>query len=156
MRTKNLKLGLLLSLLLLWCPAISYSQTISAETPNSKTIPIEQWNELKRRTNLLEANLLLLRTELITLDEQSQEVNNLLERFRQELLLTESELNDANNSLKTVSLSLKKTESLYVELEKQIQTEREEALERERAAYRKGWLNGFCVGLGVGALIIAR
>ena len=49
-----------------------------------------------------------------------------------------------------------KIEKSYLELKTRIDLEREEAIKRERNAYRKGWLNGFCVGVATGAVIVIK
>lgn len=49
-----------------------------------------------------------------------------------------------------------KIEKSYLELKTRIESERKEAIKKERDAYRKGWLNGFCCGLATSAIIVIK
>lgn len=148
---------LLLSLLLCVQSSICLaSPTKVSGLVTYKSIRTEHWQTISNNTNLLEAKLLLLQTELLKLNNQTQELKTTLINLMAELSNTKMALQDARVSLSNVEDSLKKIEQSYKELESNVEAERKEALKRERNAYRKGWLNGFCVGLGTGVIIAVK
>ena len=108
---------------------------------------MQQWNELKQNTQLLDANLTLLQDSLTEQEKRSNELMSLLAEARNELTKTQQALQTASASLATVKQSLTIANEYTVKLRKQIEMEREAAAEAKEKAYWKGWLNGFCVGL---------
>lgn len=124
--------------------------------PISITIPIAQWNSLKDNTSRLEANLTLLEESLTQQELRQEELMSLLTSARRELKKTQEALKNANSSLETAKQSLQTANELSEKLKKQLDSERKEAAEEKKKAYRKGWMNGFCVGAaGTMVLVLA-
>ena len=121
--------------------------------PTSITIPIVQWNSLKDNTNRLEANLTLLEESLTQQERRQEELMSLLTSARSELKKTQEALKNANSSLETAKQSLLTANELSEKLKKQLDGDRKEAAEEKKKAYRKGWMNGFCVGVA-GTMVI--
>ena len=153
MNRKNLIIIIVFTLLsLLWyfAPWL-IARCAAAETaPTSNSyikVPMQQWQELKENTKLLDANLILLEQNLTAQQQRSVELTSLLQQARNELTKTQQALMNANASLVTAEKSLQIATEYTVKLRKQIEAEREAAAEAKERAYWKGWLNGFCVGL---------
>ena len=122
--------------------------------PKFKQIPIEQWQTLTSKVNLYEANLILVQDMLVEQERLSSELMSLLINVNVELNTARKELQSANTSLQKAEEALTKLGESYSLLKIQIADERKEADKREKAAYRKGWINGFCfgaVGVALGA-----
>ena len=111
------------------------------------SVPMQQWNTLKKNTQMLDANLILLEQNLTAQKQRQSELMNLLQQARNELTKTQQALMNANASLASAEKSLQTATEYTVKLRKQIEAEREAAAEAKERAYWKGWLNGFCVGL---------
>lgn len=111
------------------------------------SVPMQQWNALKKNTQMLDANLILLEQNLTAQEQRSAELMNLLTEARNALSETQKALLNANKSLANAEKSLQTATTLSEKLKRQIEQEREAARDAEKKAYRKGWLNGFCVGL---------
>lgn len=151
----------LLSLLsLLWCFApwlIAQCAAAEAAPEQQKyiSVPMQQWNALKKNTRLLEANLIMLQDSLSAQEQQSTELTSLLQQARNELTKTQQALQTANGSLAIAEKSLRTATKYTQKLKKQIEAERKAAAEEREKAYLKGWLNGFCVGLAGGVIALA-
>ena len=153
MSRKNLIIIVVFTLLsLLWCFApVLIARCAAAEiTPEQQkyiSVPMQQWNALKKNTQMLDANLILLEQNLTAQQQRSVELTSLLQQARNELTKTQQALMNANASLVTAEKSLQIANEYTLKLRKQIEAEREAAAEAKEQAYWKGWLNGFCVGL---------
>ena len=153
MNRKNLIIIIVFTLLsLVYCfLPLLISRCEAAETvPEQQkyiSVPIQQWNALKKNTQMLDANLILLEQNLTAQEQRSAELMNLLTEARNELQKTQQALTNANASLASAEKSLQIANEYTVKLRKQIEAEREAAAEAKERAYWKGWLNGFCVGL---------
>ena len=157
MKTKKVILGawLLAVLLLAFVSCSPCSAAPGKNELNWKQIRTEQLQALKNNINLYEANLILVQDILTEQEMLSKELMSLLIKANVELNVVRQELKNARTSLQKAEEALKKLSESYSLLRLQIANERKEALKREREAYRKGWLNGFCVGAaltGVGLL----
>lgn len=160
MSKKNLIIIAVFTLLsLLWCFApVLITRCEAAETPASKSyikVPMQQWNALKKNTQMLDANLILLEQNLTVQEQRSAELTSLLQQARNELTKTQQALQTASASLVTAEKSLQIANEYTLKLRKQIEQEREAAAEAKEQAYWKGWLNGFCVGLAGGVIALA-
>lgn len=153
MSRKNLIIIAVFTLLsLLWCFApVLITRCEAAETvPEQQkyiSVPMQQWNALKKNTQMLDANLILLEQNLTAQEQRSAELMNLLTEARNALSETQKALLNANASLASAEKSLQTATEYTVKLRRQIEAEREAAAEAKERAYWKGWLNGFCVGL---------
>lgn len=152
MNRKNLIIIVFTLLSLLWCFApwlIARCAAAEAVPEQQKyiSVPMQQWNELKQNTKMLDANLILLQDSLTAQEQRSAELMNLLQQARNELQKTQQALRTASASLVTAEKSLRTATEYTQKLKKQIEAEREAAAEAKERAYWKGWLNGFCVGL---------
>ena len=152
MNRKNLIIIVFTLLSLLWCFApwlIARCAAAEAVPEQQKyiSVPMQQWNALKKNTQMLDANLILLEQNLTAQEQRSDELMNLLQQARNELQKTQQALRTASASLASVEKSLQIANEYTVKLRKQIEAEREVAAEAKEQAYWKGWLNGFCVGL---------
>ena len=116
---------------------------------------MQQWQELKDNTKLLDANLTLLQDSLTAQEKRSAELTSLLQQARSELTKTQQALQTASASLTSAEKSLQTANEYTLKLRKQIQQEREAAAEEREKAYWKGWLNGFCAGLAGGVIALA-
>ena len=112
MSRKNLIIAIVFTLLsLFWCFApLFIAQCEAAETMPTSTsyikVPMQQWQELKENTKLLDANLTLLADSLTAQEQWSAELMNLLSKARNELTKTQQALQSANASLRTAKKSL--------------------------------------------------
>lgn len=153
MSRKNLIIIVVFTLLsLLWCFApVLIARCAAAEiTPEQQkyiSVPMQQWNALKKNTQMLDANLILLEQNLTAQEQRSAELMNLLTEAKNALSETQKALLNANKSLANAEKSLQTATTLSEKLKRQIEQEREAAAEAKERAYWKGWLNGFCVGL---------
>ena len=116
---------------------------------------MQQWNELKQNTKLLDANLTLLQDSLTAQEKRSAELTSLLQQARSELTKTQQALQTANASLANAEKSLQTANEYTQKLRKQIEREREAAAAERERAYWKGWLNGFCCGIAGGVIVLA-
>lgn len=151
MSKKNLIIAfilVLLSLLWLFVPHTSCEAAeMMSEQQKCISVQMQQWNTLKKNTQLLDANLKLLQDNLTGQEQRQSELMNLLQQARNELTKTQQALMNANASLANAEKSLQIANEYTVKLRKQIEAERKAAAEAKERAYWKGWLNGFCVGL---------
>lgn len=152
MNRKNLIIIVFTLLSLLWCFApwlIARCAAAEAVPEQQKyiSVPMQQWNALKKNTQMLDANLILLEQNLTAQEQRSVELMNLLTEARNALSETQKALLNANKSLASAEKSLQIANEYTVKLRKQIEAEREAAADERERAYWKGWLNGFCVGL---------
>lgn len=153
MSKKNLTIAIVITLLsLLWCFAPQLiARCAAAEAMTEQTcyikVPTVQWNKLKKNTQMLEANLIMLQDSLTAQEQRQSELMNLLQQARNELQKTRQALRTASASLANAEKSLQIANEYTVKLRKQIEAERKAAAEERERAYWKGWLNGFCVGL---------
>ena len=161
MSKKNLTIAIVFTLLsLLWCFApwlIAQCAAAEAAPEQQKyiSVPMQQWNALKKNIRLLEANLIMLQDSLSAQEQQSTELTSLLQQARNELTKTQQALQTANGSLAIAEKSLRTATKYTQKLKKQIEAERKAAAEEREKAYLKGWLNGFCVGLAGGVIALA-
>lgn len=153
MSRKNLIIIIVFTLLsLLWCFAPHFIASCEAAEMMSEqqkyiSVPMQQWNALKKNTQMLDANLILLEQNLTAQEQRSAELMNLLTEAKNALSETQKALLNANKSLANAEKSLRTATEYTLKLRKQIEAEREAAAEERERAYWKGWLNGFCVGL---------
>lgn len=119
------------------------------------SVPMQQWNALKKNTQMLDANLILLEQNLTAQEQQSAELMNLLTEAKNELQKTQQALRTANASLANAEKSLRTATEYTQKLKKQIEAERDAAAEAKERAYWKGWLNGFCCGIAGGVIALA-
>lgn len=153
MQRKNICI-LVLLLLLCWLPCIASAAEAQPTAPAGyRLIRIEQWQELKAKSNLLAAKLQLAQDMLTQLEAPSGELMSSLIEARAQLKISQQELQQCKISLENARSSMMKSEQLYNVLMKRIERERKQAAKDRQAAYRKGWLNGFCVGLAGTAVI---
>ena len=160
MNRKNLIIIVFTLLSLLWCFApwlIARCAAAEAVPEQQKyiSVPMQQWNELKQNTKMLDANLILLQDSLTAQEQRSAELMNLLQQARNELQKTQQALRTASASLARAEKSLQIANEYTVKLRKQIEAEREAAAEAKERAYWKGWLNGFCCGIAGGVIALA-
>ena len=161
MNRKNMIIIVVFTLLsLLWCFApwlIAQCAAAEAAPEQQKyiSVPMQQWNALKKNTRLLEANLIMLQDSLSAQEQQSTELTSLLQQARNELTKTQQALQTASGSLAIAEKSLRTATKYTQKLKKQIEAERKAAAEEREKAYLKGWLNGFCVGLAGGVIALA-
>ena len=160
MNRKNMIIIVVFTLLsLLWCFApwlIAQCAAAEAAPEQQKyiSVPMQQWNALKKNTRLLEANLIMLQDSLSAQEQQSTELTSLLQQARNELTKTQQALQTASGSLAIAEKSLRTATKYTQKLKKQIEAERKAAAEEREKAYLKGWLNGFCVGLAGGVIAL--
>lgn len=151
MSKKNLIIAfilVLLSLLWLFVPHTSCEAAeMMPEQQKYISVPMQQWSALKKNTQMLDANLILLEQNLTAQEQRSAELTSLLQQARNELTKTQQALMNANASLASAEKSLRTATEYTQKLRKQIEAERDAAAEAKERAYWKGWLNGFCVGL---------
>lgn len=158
MNRKNLiTIIIFIILSLLWCFAPHFIASCEAaemmpEQQKYISVPMQQWNALKKNTQMLDANLILLEQNLTVQEQQSAELMNLLTEARNALSETQQALMNANASLANAEKSLRTATEYTQKLKKQIEAERDAAAEAKERAYWKGWLNGFCCGI-VGSVI---
>lgn len=148
----------LLSLLWYFAPWLIARCAAAEAVPEHQkyiSVPMQQWNALKKNTRLLEANLIMLQDSLSAQEQQSTELTSLLQQARNELTKTQQALQTASGSLAIAEKSLRTATKYTQKLKKQIEAERKAAAEEREKAYLKGWLNGFCVGLAGGVIALA-
>ena len=161
MSRKNLIIIVIFTLLslLYCCWPVFIAQCKAAETmperQNYIRVPMQQWEQLKSNTKLLDANLTLLADSLTEQEKRSAELTSLLQQARNELQKTQQALQTASESLANAEKSLQIANGYTVKLRKQIQQEREAAAAERERAYWRGWLNGFCAGLAGGVIALA-
>ncbi len=161
MSKKNLIIIIAFILLsLFWCfaPVLIARCGAAEAVPEQQkyiSVPMQQWNALKKNTQLLEANLIMLQDGLSAQEQQSTELTSLLQQARNELTKTQQALQTASGSLAIAEKSLRTATEYTQKLKKQIEAERKAAAEEREKAYLKGWLNGFCVGLAGGLITLA-
>lgn len=149
-----LSLSLALSALPGYCSAADAANTNRSAAPAGYVLlPTEQWQTLSSNSRLLQAKLMLLEDELMMLDKPSSELMEQLAIAKQQLSVSKTALSDANSSLKNVESLLQQTQESYQALERQLEAERTEQSRQNKKAYRKGWLNGFCIGFGSGVTV---
>ena len=144
MKTKNIVLLLLLSLLLLY-PVHGYTMT-HTETMESITIPIAVWNELKNDWMTLDSELTACKNEMSKIKKPSSELL--------------SQLNEAEKTLKLLQTELEKQSADLITLSKQAAESKTELqtlkanIDKERRIHRRQlWQNRFwclVVGAGIG------
>ena len=158
MNRKNLIIIIIFTILsLLYCfSPLLISRCAAAETAQEQqkyiSVPMQQWNALKKNTQMLDANLTLLADSLTAQEQRSAELMNLLTEAKNALSETQKALLNANKSLANAEKSLRIATEYTQKLKKQIEAERKAAAEAKERAYWKGWLNGFCCGI-VGSVI---
>ena len=149
---------ILLSLLYCFAPHFIASCEAAEMMPAQQkyiSVPMQQWNALKKNTQMLDANLILLEQNLTAQEQQSAELMNLLTEAKNELQKTQQALRTANASLANAEKSLRTATEYTQKLKKQIEAERDAAAEAKERAYWKGWLNGFCCGIAGGVIALA-
>lgn len=150
----TLCLSLALYVLPVCCSAADAGNTNGPVAPAGYVLlPTEQWQTLSSNSRLLQAKLMLLEDELMMLDKPSSELMEQLAIAKQQLSVSKTALSDANSSLKNAESLLQKTQQSYQALERQLEAERTEQTIQNKKAYRKGWLNGFCIGFGSGVAV---
>lgn len=160
MSRKNLIIIVIFTLLslLYCCWPLLVSTCEAAETmpeqQNYISVPMQQWEQLKSNTKLLDANLTLLQDSLTAQEKRSAELMTLLAEARNELQKTQQALQTASESLANAEKSLQIANEYAAKLRKQIEAERKAAEAKEKA-YWKGWLNGFCSGIAGGVIALA-
>lgn len=161
MSRKNLIIAIVFTLLclLFYFAPLFIAQCEAAETMPERqsyiNVPMQQWEQLKSNTKLLDANLTLLQDSLTAQEQRSAELMTLLTEARTALSETQKALLNANKSLANAEKSLQTANEYTLKLRKQIEAERKAAAEEREKAYLKGWLNGFCVGLAGGVIALA-
>ena len=117
-----------LSLLLCCWLAIQFTDMPLAEAaPTQITMSIEQWNQFKNQTNLLEAKLNLVDEKLKQQKNTSTELLTQLNEAKKQLNLTQEALTNSKRSLVSAEESLKRSEELYKTLTEQMELERRKA-----------------------------
>lgn len=139
---QNRKLTRLLKsalLLLAFCLSVMTCTGVgTAEAaPKQITLSIEQWNQFKNQTNLLEAKLNLADEKLKQQKNTSTELLTQLSEAKKQLALTQEALTNSKRSLASAEESLKISESLYEKLKLQMELERQKAkrIKRQRNLY---------------------
>ena len=105
------------------------------------------------KSNLLAAKLQLAQDTLTQLEAPSSELMSSLIEARAQLKISQQELKECKLSLENARSSMMKSEAAYSVLMERLETERRQAAKDRQAAYRKGWLNGFYVGIA-GTLVL--
>lgn len=161
MSRKNLIIIAVFTLLSsLWCfaPVLIASCEAAETVPEQQkyiSVPMQQWNALKKNTQMLDANLIMLQDSLTAQEHRQSELMNLLQQARNALSETQQALTNASASLASAEKSLQTATKYTQKLKKQIEAERKAAAEEREKTYLKGWLNGFCVGLAGGVIALA-
>ena len=109
---KLLRLVLLLLVFPLSAMICTGGGTVEA-APTQITMSIEQWNQFKNQTNLLEAKLNLADEKLKQQKNTSTELLTQLSEAKKQLTLTQEALTNSKRSLVNVKESLKRSEELY-------------------------------------------
>ena len=150
-KLRNFLPRIVLSLLLVYAccySSVGYTMT-PAETSQSITIPINQWNELKSECQLLNQELIQCQTDLRKLKKPSSELVSELAEAQAMLLKLTKELEEQKADLTMLSNEVKESKALLRTLKEQIDKER-------RVHKRQIWQNRiWClvIGVGFGALI---
>lgn len=118
-----------------------------------KVVRTEKLDELKSNNDKLMLKLAELEQKLALLKMPSNELVEQLAIAKQQLSVSKTALSDANSSLKNAESLLQQTQQSYQALERQLEAERTEQTRQNKKAYRKGWLNGFCIGFGSGVAV---
>ena len=123
---KSLRLVLLL---LVFClSAMTCTGVGAAEAaPTQITMSIEQWNQFKNQTNLLEAKMNLVDEKLKQQKNTSTELLAQLSEAKKQLTLTQEALTNSKRSLASAKESLKRSEELYETLIEQMEYDRKRA-----------------------------
>jgi hypothetical protein len=95
--------------------------------PKQITLSIEQWNQFKNQTNLLEAKLNLADEKLKQQKNTSTELLTQLSEAKKQLALTQEVLTNSKRSLMSAKESLKRSEALYKKLTEQMEYDRKRA-----------------------------
>ncbi|WP_304110059.1 hypothetical protein [Phascolarctobacterium succinatutens] len=121
-------LRLVLLLLVFSLSAMTFTGGGTAEAaPQRITLSIEQWNQFKNQTNLLEAKLNLADEKLKQQKNTSTELLTQLNEAKKQLNLTQEALMNSKHSLASAEESLNHSEALYKKLTEQMELERREA-----------------------------
>lgn len=120
---KLLRLVLLLLVFSLSAMICTGGGTVEA-APTQITMSIEQWNQFKNQTNLLEAKLNLADEKLKQQKNTSTELLTQLSEAKKQLTLTQEALTNSKRSLVNVKESLKRSEELYETLIEQMEYDR--------------------------------
>lgn len=134
--TRLLKSALLLLAFCLSAMTLIIGGTAEA-APQRITLSIEQWNQFKNQTNLLEAKLNLADEKLKQQKNTSTELLTQLSEAKKQLTLTQEALTNSKRSLVNAKESLKRSEELYETLKLQMESERQKAkrVKRQRNLY---------------------
>lgn len=124
-----IKLLRLVLLLLAFClSAMTYIGDGTAEAASQQiTMSIEQWNQFKNQTNLLEAKMNLVDEKLKQQKNTSTELLAQLSEAKKQLTLTQEALTNSKRSLASAKESLKRSEELYETLIEQMEYDRKRA-----------------------------
>lgn len=119
----------LVLLLLVFClSAMTFTGGGIAEAaPTQITMSIEQWNQFKEQTKLLEAKLNLADEKLKQQKSTSAELLTQLSEAKKQLALTQEALTNSKRSLVSAKESLKRSEELYETLIEQMEYDRKRA-----------------------------
>jgi len=90
------------------------------------TMSIEQWNQFKEQTKLLEAKLNLADEKLKQQKNTSTELLTQLSEAKKQLALTQEALTNSKRSLMSAKESLKRSEELYETLIEQMEYDRKQ------------------------------
>lgn len=123
---KLLRLVLLLLVFSLSAMICTGGGTVEA-APTQITMSIEQWNQFKNQTNLLEAKLNLADEKLKQQKNTSTELLTQLSEAKKQLTLTQEALTNSKRSLVNAKESLKRSEELYETLIEQMEYDRKRA-----------------------------
>lgn len=120
-------LRLVLLLLVFSLSAMTFTGGGTAEAaPQRITLSIEQWNQFKNQTNLLEAKLNLADEKLKQQKNTSTELLTQLSEAKKQLALTQEALTNSKRSLMSAKESLKRSEELYETLIEQMEYDRKQ------------------------------
>lgn len=124
-----IKLLRLVLLLLAFClSAMTYIGDGTAEAASQQiTMSIEQWNQFKNQTNLLEAKMNLVDEKLKQQKNTSTELLAQLSEAKKQLTLTQEALMNSKHSLASAEESLNHSEALYKKLTEQMEYDRKRA-----------------------------
>lgn len=123
---KQLRLVLLLLVFSSSAMICTGGGTVEA-APAQITMSIEQWNQFKEQTKLLEAKLNLADEKLKQQKNTSTELLTQLNEAKKQLNLTKEALMNSKHSLVNAEESLNHSEALYKKLTEQMELERREA-----------------------------
>lgn len=123
---KQLRLVLLLLVFSSSAMICTGGGTVEA-APAQITMSIEQWNQFKEQTKLLEVKLNLADEKLKQQKNTSTELLTQLNEAKKQLNLTQEALMNSKHSLVSAEESLNHSEALYKKLTEQMELERREA-----------------------------